>query len=195
MAVPPDTPGTVDSGALSQDLALEVLRQAQERVKAQLDAGNALNSKLTTAFGQAVTLSLSSFGAAALGFSNTSWVPAWLAIGLFTSGLIWSYAALVALRGLRPQDWLPQAFSPEELWRPEVLNPPDAARGYAFIALGLQEAVRVNEQQNVALSRTLSEVLGLLVHPLWLGALAALGEAAMARILPALLHGPIHPPG
>jgi hypothetical protein len=195
MAVAPGTPGAVDSGALSQDLALEVLRQAQERVKAQLDAGDALNSKLTTAFGQAVTLSLSSFGAAALGFSNTSWVPAWLAVGLSTSGLIWSYAALVALRGLRPQDWLPPAFSPEELWRPEVLNPPDVARGYAYIALALQDAITVNEQQNIALSCTLSEVLGLLVHALWLGILAALGEASVARILPALLHRPIHPPG
>ncbi len=189
MAIAPDAAVEVDAGALNQDLALEILRQAQERVKAQLDAGNALTSKLTTAFGHSVTLSLSSFGAAALAFNHTSWVPVWLAVWLFVSGLVWSYAALVALRGLRPQDWLPPAFSPAELWRREVLNPPDAARGYAFISLAIQEAITVNEQQNIALSRRLGQVLALLVHALWLGLLAAAGEVSTAMILPSVLHG------
>jgi hypothetical protein len=188
MAIAPAAAGEVDAGRLDPALALEVLRQAQERVKAQLDAGNALTSKLATAFGQSVTLSLSSFGAAALAFNHTTWVPIWLAVGFAGTGLTWSYAAFLALRGLRPQDWMPPAFSPEELWRPEVLNPPDAARGYAFVALAMQEAITINERQNVALSLRLRQVLELLVHALWLGAAAGASEAIAAKIVASIVR-------
>ncbi|HTZ69375.1 MAG TPA: hypothetical protein VMB71_01890 [Acetobacteraceae bacterium] len=108
MSIGPESAEEVDSNAFSQELALEVLRQAQQRVKAQLDAGNALTSELTAVFGQAVTLSISSFGAAALAFNHTSWVPIWLATGLFSSGLVWSYAAFMALRGLISQESPPR---------------------------------------------------------------------------------------
>jgi hypothetical protein len=55
-------------------LAEEVLRQAQETIKAQLAAGDRFTTELTTLFGQGVSLSLAAFGAAVLAFDKR-WLP------------------------------------------------------------------------------------------------------------------------
>ncbi len=184
MAVAPETSGTINAAALNQDLALEVLRQAQETIKAQLAAGDSPTTKLTTVSGQSVSLSLAVFGAAALAFTAKSWLPPWAAVGLFGAGLVWvATAAGAVMFGLRPQDWMPPAFEPKDLWKPEIMNPPSTASGYAYIAAALQDAITTNRQQNTALARMLIRLQVMLISAVWLGLLAGASAITGAHIL------------
>lgn len=179
MAVAPGAVGSVDAAALNQELALEVLRQAQETVKAQLAAGDSLTTKLTTVFGQAISLALAALGAAALALNSNSWLPIWAAVGLVCAGLAWGATARTALIGLRPQDWTPPAFEPEDLWIREVLNPLNAATGYLYIAAAMQTGIKTNHQQNVVLARTLVSAQRWLISALWVGVITAAGAAVV----------------
>lgn len=169
---------------LNAAMAEEVLRQAQEVIKAQLAAGSDLAAKLTTVLGQAVSLALASFGAAAIAETKASWLPGWAAVGLLVGGLLWCATAAIALRGLRPEDWLPPGFEPMDLWRPEVLTPAGTAEGYLFLAAAIQENVTTNRQQNVVLARTLLRAQrGLLIYALGGGVAAgALTYAMIAAV-------------
>ena len=148
--------GAAPSGAPTDPrMAEEVLRQAQEVIKAQLGAGSSLSAKLTTVLGQSVSLALAALGAAAIAEGRGSWLPAWAAVGLLVAGGMWGASAAIALRGLRPNDWLPPGFEPEDIWRPEVLTPSGPAEGFLFLAAAIQENVTTNRDQNLVLARNL----------------------------------------
>lgn len=102
---------------------------------------------------------------------------------MFGSGLVWVATAATALFGFRPQDWMPPAFEPNDLWKSEVMNPATTATGYAYIAAALQDAITTNRQQNTGLARTLVRSQTMLVSGLGLGILAGASAAAGPRIL------------
>lgn len=57
-------------------MAEEILREAQEIIKTRLAAGDGLSAKLSTAFGQSVTLASAALGAA---FAGSLWIcAAWI---------------------------------------------------------------------------------------------------------------------
>ena len=133
------------ASGINPAMAEEVLRQAQEVIRAQLAAGDAITTKLTTLLTQSIALSLAALGAASLHFSPAgAWLPSWAAGFLIGAGVGWVIAAVYIVWALRPVAWDAPGISPKKLWSREVLFPQSTADGYLYIARTLQEAVDDN---------------------------------------------------
>ncbi|OYW08949.1 MAG: hypothetical protein B7Z53_03875 [Rhodospirillales bacterium 12-71-4] len=62
--------------------ALEILRQAQTLIAAQIDASKSIDTKATSVLQASLSLAGASLGAAALAMGDKAWLPAWGAAGL-----------------------------------------------------------------------------------------------------------------
>lgn len=173
-------PGPAAGPALDEKMAEEVLRQAQEVIRVQLSAGDALEAKLTTLLAQATTLlaqavqlAVASLGAASLAEGAAGWLPPWAAAGFLISSVGWFVAAVTALRGLRAKDWYPPGFEPRNLWRSEVLQPDRTAAGFLYVALAMSRMIEDNRPNIVDLKSALAWTRSILLLSPLLGLVGA----------------------
>ncbi len=110
-----------DYDAVNAVTAAEILKHAQALVAAQHTGLAAVEGKLTATLAQSVTLSLGTFGAAALPFAARAWLPVWAGMGFFAVGVCAATAAVVAVKGLDTRSWAAPGLSPEKTDDPGVL--------------------------------------------------------------------------
>lgn len=148
MAFAPGQFDKIDPTRIDNDIAQAVLENAQELLKAQLDAVDSLDGKLTTILGQNATLAAGALGTAAsvfCGSVDVKWIPVVLAWGLAAAGIIWLIGAGWALWGLRPRSWNGAYFRPSILVDPDVLNASAPAMSYINLAARLEDAIEDNK--------------------------------------------------
>ena len=156
MAFAPGQLEAIDPARIDKDVATEVLSNAQELLKSQLDSVDSLDGKLTTLLSQTATLATAALGAAASvfwGSTDAKWIPPNLAAGLAAAGIVWLLGAAWALFALRPRQWSTPFFRPSKLANPAILNASSPAMSYMAIALQLEAAIERNDTALLALAR------------------------------------------
>jgi hypothetical protein len=135
---------------LDQAVAAEFLKHAQALVQAQVTASTSIDTKLTSLFGQSITLSTATFAASTLPMARDAWLPAWAGIGLAMAGVSCAIAAALAAWGLRCSKWAAPGLRPSKLFLPSVIaaKPPHAL---SLIAWAYEESAEENDK-NLALT-------------------------------------------
>ena len=185
-AAPPILP---DPGQVPEKVAEEILRQAQKLIETQIAASNALDAKLNAVVQQCITLTLASFAAAASSLARDAWLPPAAAVGLTLAALLWSLAAVLAVRGLNTSEVDAPARRPRRLWRAGIADI-GLVQTYALIAGELDAGISRNTERAKVTARRYGVALKIMtVAPMAGLAVAVLATVLMASwwLIPILL--------
>jgi hypothetical protein len=183
----PAWPEISDIDAVSDDNAKILLERADTLLKGQDDGLKAMESRMGSLFGQAVTLAsaaiaatVTAFGAAhpAQGTSTSaSSAPVWALPGVWQAltalSACWLLAVIAAAWVMRGQTWTVSGVQPHELYTEQILGaPPNSVR--LLISRMLQQAIDENAERTRRYSGRLGLVINLLAAGPIIAALAAL---------------------
>jgi hypothetical protein len=135
---------------LDQGVAAEFLKHSQALVQAQVTASNSIDTKLTSLFGQSITLSIATFAASTLPMARDAWLPTWAGIGLAMAGLSCAIAAALAAWGLRCSKWAAPGLRPSKLFLPSVIAA-KPSHALSLIAWAYEDSAEENDK-NLALT-------------------------------------------
>ena len=157
MAFAPGQLEAIDPARIDKDVATEVLSNAQELLKSQLDSVDSLDGKLTTLLSQTATLATAALGARRVGVLGQHGRKVDTAEPRGRSGR--RRHRLAARRGLGARLPCgrgngPRRFSDHsKLANPAILNASSPAMSYMAIALQLEAAIERNDTALLALAR------------------------------------------
>jgi len=161
-----------DIDAVETDNAKAMIERADALLKAQDDGLKAMETRMSSLFGQSITLASAAIAATVTSFSalsvaNTSsslsppWVLAWVVESLGVLSAIWLAAAGVAASSMLSQAWAASGMEPGDLYSEAILTaPPNSVR--LAIARALQDSIDRNSGRALRYVRRLAWVIGLL---------------------------------
>ena len=177
-------PLIADIDAVETDNAKVVIERADALIKAQDDGLKAMEARMSSLFGQSVTLASAAVAAtttafAALGAQSGGqlpppWAQEWVARALAVLSAFWLAAVAIAAASMLSQTWTASGMQPWDLYSEGVLTAP-ANSVRLVIARALQDAIDRNAVRVARYVRRLAWVVGLLATgPLMTAAIALL---------------------
>ncbi len=181
-AEPVDWPLIADLGAIEMDNAKAMIERADALLKAQDDGLQAMEARMSSLFGQSITLASAAVAATGTAFAARAgpngvgvplWAFGWAAPSLATLSGLWLAAVAVAASAMLSQTWVSAGLQPRELYSEQLLAaPPNALR--LAIARALQAAIDRNARRTSRYVKRLAWVVGLLATGPLLAAVVAL---------------------
>ncbi len=179
-----------DINAVETDNAKALIERADALLKAQDDGLKAMEARMSSLFGQSITLASAAVAATATAFaalrSQSSgsaappWALDWVAESLAVLSIFWLAAVAVTASSMLSQTWAVSGVDPCNLYSKDVLTaPPNSLR--LLIARALQDAIDRNTVRIARYVRRLAWVVGFL-------AIGPLISAALALFLSARPH-------
>jgi hypothetical protein len=156
---------------IEEDNAKAMLERADALLKAQDDGLKAMEARMSSLFGQSVTLASAAVAATVTAFAALSaptgsanpppWALPWVAQSVAVLSVVWLAAVAVAATSMLSQSWTAPGVQPRELYSEALLSaPPKAHR--LMIARMLQGAIDENALSTARYSSRISWVVGLL---------------------------------
>jgi hypothetical protein len=160
-----------DIDAVEADNAKALIERADALLKAQDDGLKAMEARMSSLFGQSVTLASAAVAATATAFAALhagtggpvppAWAVTWVAQSLAVLSGFWLAAVAAAASSMLSQTWTASGMGPCDLYSEAVLTaPPNSLR--LAIARALQEAIDRNTVRTARYIRRLALVVGLL---------------------------------
>ncbi|NKC33681.1 hypothetical protein [Falsiroseomonas selenitidurans] len=159
--------------------ALEILRQAQTLIAAQIDASKSIDTKATSVLQASLSLAGASLGAAALAMGDKAWLPAWGAAGLLAMAIAFILAAYLAAWTLRVTNIAAPALRPATLIE-QGMHEVAAKQAYLFIAFELNKAIEINDARSREAGQRVTRALYASLAAPWAGLTGAASFAAAA---------------
>jgi hypothetical protein len=177
-----DWPVIGDIDSIDADNAKAVVERADALLKAQDDGLRAMEARMSTLFGQSITLASAAVAATVTAFSaldtpNAStgpiWALPWIAQSLAALSVIWLGAVIVSALAMLSQSWTATGMQPHDLYNEIILTSPANSLRLA-IARALQDAIDENTSRTARYSRRLACVVSLLAAGPFVGIALAL---------------------
>jgi len=157
----------INANAIEADNAKAMIERADAYLKGQDDGLKGMESRMSSLFGQSVTLASAAIAATATAYAALShpagapaWALPWVARSLAAVSLFWLAAVGVAAWAMLGQRWNIAGMQPRELYDDNTLRaPPNSLR--LAIARALQDAIDANTVRALRYSRRLGYVIRL----------------------------------
>jgi hypothetical protein len=166
-------PTIANIDVLETDNTKTMIERADALLKAQDDGLKAMEARMSSLFGQSITLATASVAATATTFAalqaqaesngpaSPPWALPWVGQSLFVLSTFWLAAVAVAASSMLSQTWSSSGLEPHGLYNDGTLTtPPNSLR--LAITRALQDAIDLNTVRIGRYVRRLAWVIGLL---------------------------------